>query len=65
MFFGLDPLAQALDRIVRPHLDPSLGKNGAGIDVVGHDMDRAAGLGDAGLERHRHRVHGPREFGQQ
>ena len=50
MLDGLDPLGQRLGRIAVQHRGPGLAQNGARVDIIDHQMDRAAGLGVSRLD---------------
>src|SRR2546429_8035021 len=61
----LDPLAQALNRVVGTNFDTPLGEDRTLVEVIGHDVDGAASFRDAGLQGHGDRVHGARELRKQ
>src|SRR5215469_15023924 len=65
VLFDLDACVQRLHGVVRQHGYSGLQEDRAGVDVVGDDVDGAAGDPDAVCKRALHGVHASREGGQQ
>src|ERR1700682_6656020 len=65
MLLARDPLAHTLNRVIGTDLDTPLAEDRTLVDIIGNEVDGAAGFRDAALQGHGGGGHRAREIGKQ